>query len=114
MKKTTNGNEMLIEDTVTGITTPSETSEVHYEPDEEAIVRAYLEGSDEEDDTMEEEVPYEPSKGSASVQFPTGKPGHYSKDRRYVSIPKKSDKSHTVRSSQGKGAKVKHAGENQY
>ena len=98
MKKTTNGKDI--------------TTEVHYEPTEEEVVRAYLEGSDS-DDTLEEEVPYEPSKGSIPVQFPTSKPGHYSKDRRYVPIPKKNDKSHTIRSSQGKGAKLKHASENQ-
>lgn len=40
------------------------------------------------------------------VQYPTGKPNHYSKDRRHVPRTKKSDeKKSKVRSSGGKGSK---------
>lgn len=49
-------------------------------------------------------------KRSKPTQYPTGKPGHYSKDRRYVPIPKKSDaKKSGTRSGTAKGKKGKKA-----
>lgn len=52
-------------------------------------------------------VPARPRK-NAPVQFPTGKHGRFSKDRRYVPSAKKSE-SKKIHSAQGKGAKHKKA-----
>ena len=47
---------------------------------------------------------------SKPTQFPTSKPGHYSKDRRYVPITKKSDaKKSGTHSGTAKGKKGKKA-----
>ena len=60
------------------------------------------------EDTFEEEVLELPRKKSKPAMYPTTKPGHSSKDRRYVPITKKSDaKKVFVRSGTGKGAKNK-------
>ena len=63
--------------------------------------------AENDDATCEEVMDLRPKRG-APVQYPTSKPGHYSKDRRHVPIQKKSDadKKH-VRSGNGKGAKHK-------
>lgn len=66
---------------------------------------------DTPDDTPDESEVPEPAESSRFkdghfVQYPTGKPKHYSKDRRYVPSVKKSDaKKMNVRSSGGKGSK---------
>ena len=58
--------------------------------------------------TFEDTTPRQ--KRTKPTQFPTSKPGHYSKERRYVPRTKKSDlKKEQVRSTQGKGAGAKKA-----
>ena len=65
-------------------------------------------GDQPDDDTSENEVLEPRRKRSKPTQYPTGKPGHYSKDRRHVPITKKSDaKKSGVRSGSGKGQKGK-------
>lgn len=65
--------------------------------------------SDQYDDEVSETEELEPRrKRTKPVQFPTAKPGHYSKDRRHVPTTKKSDadkiciRSGTVKGKKGK------------
>ena len=76
------------------------------------------ENFDETSETLESSDMHEVEKSAESsrfkdghfVQYPTGKPGHYSKDRRHVPITKKSDaKKQHICSGGGKGAKHKKA-----
>lgn len=60
---------------------------------------------DTETEDIEETVEPRPRRKKPE-QFPTGKPGRYSKDRRYVPATKKSDQG-KVLSGSGKGAKHK-------
>lgn len=53
-----------------------------------------------------EELEVKCPRKSAPAQFPTNKPGRYSKDRRFIPRSKKSDKG-KIHSQQGKGARHK-------
>lgn len=64
----------------------------------------------DDDETSETEVLEPRRRRSKPTQYPTSKPGHYSKDRRHVPITKKSDaKKSGARSGTAKGKKGKKA-----
>lgn len=65
-------------------------------------------GNQYDDETPENEVLDPRPRRSKPTQYPTSKPGHYSKDRRHVPITKKSDaKKSGARSGTAKGKKGK-------
>ena len=84
---------------------PSSEAFLDTEYDDDALCR---DDAFEDDDATREEVRDLRPKRGKPTQYPTSKPGHYSKDRRHVPIEKKSDaaKKH-VQSGGGKGAKHK-------
>lgn len=83
------------------------------ELDESIIEEFELEEDEEfeEDEDIDETLEPRPSRGKP-VQYPTDKPNHFSKDRRHVNIPKKSDeKKNRVHAGSGKGKHNKKSNE---
>ena len=82
----------------------SVTEDVEYEVNDALLYEEEEENSDTETEVEVPETSYTPPRRGKPVQFPTTKPGHYSKDRRHVPKPKKSDEAkNQVRAKGGKG-----------